>query len=127
MGKRRALKISTIYSLIQNTRIHSPKNCSAGFVYLVLSSVFLPYCIAFFGHQCIHARHCWQRSCHTGLPFTISMLFTGHIFWHWPQLLRFTELQKSMNDVNSKTITKHLRVLEKYKIITRTVYPEVPP
>jgi DNA-binding HxlR family transcriptional regulator len=41
--------------------------------------------------------------------------------------LRFTELQKSMNDVNSKTITKHLRVLEKYKIITRTVYPEVPP
>lgn len=41
--------------------------------------------------------------------------------------LRFTELQKILGDVNSKTITKHLRVLEKYKVITRTVYPEVPP
>ena len=41
--------------------------------------------------------------------------------------LRFTELQKRMGDVNSKTITKHLRDLEKSKIITRSVYPEVPP
>ena len=41
--------------------------------------------------------------------------------------LRFTELQKSIGNVNSKTVTKHLRVLEKYHIITRTVYPEVPP
>lgn len=50
------------------------------------------------------------------------------IIWRLSEgALRFTELQKSMGDVNSKTITKHLRVLEKYKIITRTVYPEVPP
>lgn len=41
--------------------------------------------------------------------------------------LRFTELQKSMDNVNSKTITKHLRDLERYEIITRAVYPEVPP
>lgn len=41
--------------------------------------------------------------------------------------IRFTELQKQLGDVNSKTITKHLRDLEKHKIITRTVYPEVPP
>ena len=41
--------------------------------------------------------------------------------------LRFSELQKRMGDVNSKTITKHLRDLEKNKIVTRTVYPEVPP
>ncbi|MDQ1253624.1 MAG: hypothetical protein QG646_2810 [Euryarchaeota archaeon] len=40
---------------------------------------------------------------------------------------RFTELQKKMNDVNSKTITTHLRELEKLKIISRVVYPEVPP
>jgi DNA-binding HxlR family transcriptional regulator len=32
-----------------------------------------------------------------------------------------------MNDVNSKTITTHLRELEKLKIISRVVYPEVPP
>lgn len=40
---------------------------------------------------------------------------------------RFTELQKKMNDVNSKTITTHLRELEDLKIISRVVYPEVPP
>ena len=41
--------------------------------------------------------------------------------------LRFSELQKRMGDVNSKTITKHLRDLEKNEIVTRSVYPEVPP
>ncbi|MGA3060722.1 MAG: helix-turn-helix domain-containing protein [Candidatus Bathyarchaeia archaeon] len=41
--------------------------------------------------------------------------------------LRFTELQRRMNYVNSKTVTKHLRDLEKSKIVTRLVYPEVPP
>lgn len=40
---------------------------------------------------------------------------------------RFSELQKKMNDVNSKTITTHLRELENLKIISRVVYPEVPP
>ncbi len=50
------------------------------------------------------------------------------IIWNLKdQTLRFTELQKSMGDVNSKTITKHLRELENNKIIKRVVYPEVPP
>ena len=43
------------------------------------------------------------------------------------ETLRFSVLQKKMGDVNSKTITKHLKDLEKNKIVTRTVYPEVPP
>jgi DNA-binding HxlR family transcriptional regulator len=50
------------------------------------------------------------------------------IIWHLnEQALRFTELQKRMGDVNSKTVTSHLRDLEKYHIINRTIYPEVPP
>jgi DNA-binding HxlR family transcriptional regulator len=50
------------------------------------------------------------------------------IIWHLNgQTLRFTELQKRMGDANSKTITSHLRDLEKYHIIHRAVYPEVPP
>lgn len=32
-----------------------------------------------------------------------------------------------MGDVNSKTLSNHLRCLEKYYIIDRVVYPEVPP
>jgi DNA-binding HxlR family transcriptional regulator len=50
------------------------------------------------------------------------------IIWHLDkQSLRFTELQKRMGDVNSKTVTRHLRDLEKFNIIHRVVYPEVPP
>ena len=41
--------------------------------------------------------------------------------------LRFTELQKTIGNINSKTITKHLRDLERNNIIKRIVYPEVPP
>ena len=40
--------------------------------------------------------------------------------------LRFTELQKRMGEINSKTLTCHLRYLEKYNIVDRKVYPEVP-
>jgi len=51
-----------------------------------------------------------------------------YIVWHLRSgVLRFTELQSRMCSVNSKTITTHLRDLEKHEIITRKVYPEVPP
>lgn len=50
------------------------------------------------------------------------------IVWHLRSgALRFTALQSRICNVNSKTITTHLRDLEKYEIITRKVYPEVPP
>jgi DNA-binding HxlR family transcriptional regulator len=42
-------------------------------------------------------------------------------------VLRFNELQKGLPGVNSKMLTKQLRELEEDGIITRTVYPEVPP
>ncbi|WP_330217445.1 winged helix-turn-helix transcriptional regulator [Methanosphaerula palustris] len=42
------------------------------------------------------------------------------IIWHLRSgLLRFTELQNRMCQVNSKTITKHLRGLEGHGIILR--------
>lgn len=40
---------------------------------------------------------------------------------------RFNELQKLIPDITQATLTKQLRTLEKYKMIIRTVYPEVPP
>lgn len=59
---------------------------------------------------------------------TIGNKWNLLIIWHLRyQKLRFTELQKRMYNVNPKTITKHLRDLEKNKIIKRVVYPEVPP
>lgn len=41
--------------------------------------------------------------------------------------LRFSDLQKKMQNVNSNTLTTHLRELEDLKIISRVVFPEVPP
>src|ERR1700690_4419562 len=50
------------------------------------------------------------------------------IIWNLQEdTFRFTKLQKQMGNINSKTLTDHLRYLEKYNIIKRVVYPEVPP
>lgn len=40
---------------------------------------------------------------------------------------RFGELKKELNGVTQKMLTQQLRNLEKYNLIERTVYPEVPP
>lgn len=40
---------------------------------------------------------------------------------------RFNELKKDLNGVSQKVITDSLRSLEEDGIVTRTVYPEVPP
>ena len=40
---------------------------------------------------------------------------------------RFNELQKSLNGISQKVLTDSLRSMEADGIITRTVYPEVPP
>ena len=50
------------------------------------------------------------------------------IIWHLrSSTLRFSELQAQLCGINSKTITSHLRQLTGHGIVTRTVYPEVPP
>src|SRR5947208_1917366 len=41
--------------------------------------------------------------------------------------LRFSELLKSMDGISPKTLSLRLRELEEHGLITRTVYPEVPP
>ncbi|MDD3754001.1 MAG: winged helix-turn-helix transcriptional regulator [Methanobacterium sp.] len=41
--------------------------------------------------------------------------------------LRFNEINKKIPDITQRMLTKTLRELEKDRIITRKVYPEVPP
>lgn len=40
---------------------------------------------------------------------------------------RFNELKKSLEDISQKVLTDSLRSMEEDGLITRTVYPEVPP
>lgn len=40
---------------------------------------------------------------------------------------RFNELQKSLEGISQKVLTDSLRSMEADGIITRTIYPEVPP
>ena len=40
---------------------------------------------------------------------------------------RFNELKKNLEGISQKVLTDSLRSMEKDGIITRTVYPEVPP
>ncbi|WP_272509059.1 winged helix-turn-helix transcriptional regulator [Clostridium ganghwense] len=40
---------------------------------------------------------------------------------------RFGELKRSLSGVTQKMLTQQLRTLEKYGIVERTIYPEVPP
>lgn len=41
--------------------------------------------------------------------------------------LRLSEMQRKLPDVNQRMLIRQLRELEEDKIITRTVYPVVPP
>lgn len=42
-------------------------------------------------------------------------------------VLRFSELREALGDASDKTLTAQLREMEKDGILTRIVYPEVPP
>lgn len=44
-----------------------------------------------------------------------------------PGTKRFGELKKSIGSVSQKVLTSQLRQMEESGLLTRTVYPEVPP
>lgn len=50
------------------------------------------------------------------------------VLWHLSdKVLRFGELRKMVPEATPKMLTQQLRELEADELITRTVYPEVPP
>ena len=40
---------------------------------------------------------------------------------------RFSEIKKSINNISQKVLTSNLREMEENDLLTRKVYPEVPP
>jgi DNA-binding HxlR family transcriptional regulator len=43
------------------------------------------------------------------------------------ETMRFSDLERAIPQASQKMLTQHLRELERDKIVTRTVYPQVPP
>jgi hypothetical protein len=66
-------------------------------------------------------------------PVEIFLMFIGN---KWSALIlrdlmdgpqRFSQLQRSIGGITQKVLTTNLRQMEERGILTRTVYPEVPP
>ena len=50
------------------------------------------------------------------------------ILWHLSQnTMRFSALRKAIGSATAKMLTQQLRELESQELVTRTVYPVVPP
>ena len=46
---------------------------------------------------------------------------------HFNSVMRFSELRQSIDQISDKTLTAQLREMEHDGLLTRMVYPEVPP
>lgn len=66
-------------------------------------------------------------------PVSITLNIIGGkwklvILWHLSQwTLRFSELEKCIPGITQKMLTQQLREMEKDKLISRKIYPEIPP
>jgi len=54
-----------------------------------------------------------------------KMVIIFHLFDR--QVLRFSELERAIPGVSQKMLIQQLRELERYGIVERVVYPQVPP
>jgi DNA-binding HxlR family transcriptional regulator len=72
-------------------------------------------------------------TCALGCPVeaTLDLIdgkWKGVVLYHLDtETLRFNELRRRLKEVSQRMLTKQLRELEEAALITRTVYPEVPP
>lgn len=68
-----------------------------------------------------------------GCPMEISINVLGgkwklKLLWMIAQHpYRFNELQKNLDEITTRTLTVQLRELERDGMISRTIYPEIPP
>lgn len=63
--------------------------------------------------------------------FTLEMIsgkWKGLVLWYLQEgTLRYGEIRKKLGTITQKMLTQTLRELERNKLITRKVYPVVPP
>jgi DNA-binding HxlR family transcriptional regulator len=60
--------------------------------------------------------------------YLVSGKWKGLVLWYLSHgTLRYGELKKNLGKITQKMLTQTLRELEKHQLITRKVYPVVPP
>lgn len=68
---------------------------------------------------------------HCPVETTLDLIggkYKALILWHLSGgTLRFSELQRALPNVTPRVLTHQLRELEEQSLLTRTVYPVVPP
>lgn len=68
----------------------------------------------------------------TGFSYTLSLISGKHkmvILYCLMEFapVRFNQLQRYLKKVSDKTLSQNLKELERDELITRTVYPQIPP
>ena len=74
--------------------------------------------------QCIDRLECWVEKALRVLDGKWSFLIIKNLF---DGTKRFGELRKALHNISPKTLTVRLRELEEHGVITRKVYPTIPP
>lgn len=73
---------------------------------------------------------CTNYQCEIELTLEIlSGKWKALIIWnlHLHEVIRYNEFRRLISGITQKMLTQQLKELEKYGIVTRTVYPTVPP
>lgn len=74
---------------------------------------------------------CCKEACHCPVEATLKLIggkYKALILWHLIDgALRFSELSRRIPQATPKMLTQQLRELESDGLLTRTVYPVVPP
>jgi DNA-binding HxlR family transcriptional regulator len=81
----------------------------------------------------IHTKRKEMKTIEYECPFEIALelasgKWKGLILWHLcEKTYRYSDLKREINGITEKMLTQNLRLFEQKGIISRKVYPQIPP